>query len=174
MELVTFWEIHVLRKMNGWWWWRWMVTGPASPFLPGWQLSTTTSPTCCSSTQPNPPQPRLPLSPRRRLSISSIFSAGDISPNQKKCTNSRAMFCCQQPISTPSAPTFSPAPLCFLETLGFLLCTTCQLKTSSLFALLPFFLESYRVLDFFPLTPVLGAESSLLLLLFKPRLLSPS
>ena len=103
--------------MNGWWWWRWMVTGPASPFLPGWQLSTTTSPTCCSSTQPNPPQPRLPLSPRRRLSISSIFSAGDISPNQKMYTNSRAMFCCQQPISTPSAPTFSPAPLCFLETL---------------------------------------------------------
>ena len=162
--------------MNGWRWWRWMVTGPASPFLPGWQLTTTTSPTCCSSsTQPNPPQPRLPLSPRRRLSISSIFSAGDISPNQKMYTNSRAMFCCQQPISTPSAPTFSPAPLCFLETL-FRFSALYNLSAEDLlfFTLLPFFLESSRVLDFFPLTPVLGAESSLLLLLFKPRLLSPS
>ena len=151
-----------------------MVTGPASPFLPGWQLSTTTSPTCCSSTQPNPPQPRLPLSPRRRLSISSIFSAGDISPNQKKCTNSRAMFCCQQPISTPLPPLSLRRRFVSWKLLVFPLCTACQLKTSSLFTLLPFFLESYRVLDFFPLTPVLGAESSLLLLLFKPRLLSPS
>ena len=164
-----------MRKMNGWWWWRWMVTGPASPFLPGWQLSTTTSPTCCSSsTQPNPPQPRLPLSPRRRLSISSIFSADDISPNQKKCTNSRAMFCCQQPISTPSAPTFSPAPLCFLETLGFSALYSLSAEDLLSFYSASVFLESYRVLDFFPLTPVLGAESSLLLLLFKPRLLSPS
>ena len=133
-----------------------MVTGPASPFLPGWQLSTTTSPTCCSSTQPNPPQPRLPLSPRRRLSISSIFSAGDISPNQKKYTNSRAMFCCQQPISTPSAPTFSPAPLCFLETLGFPLCTACQLKTSSLFTLLPFFFRILPCFRFLSLDPGAG------------------
>ena len=151
-----------------------MVTGPASPFLPGWQLSTTTSPTCCSSTQPNPPQPRLPLSPRRRLSISSIFSAGDISPNQEKYTKSRAMFCCQQPISTPLPPLSLRRRFVSWKLLVFPLCTTCQLKTSSLLFCFRFFLESYRVLDFFPLTPVLGAESSLLLLLFKPRLLSPS
>ena len=133
-----------------------MVTGPASPFLPGWQLSTTTSPTCCSSTQPNPPQPRLPLSPRRRLSISYIFSAGDISPNQKMYTNSRAMFCCQQPISTPLPPLSLRRRFVSRKLLVFPLCTTCQLKTSSLFTLLPFFFRILPCFRFLSLDPGAG------------------
>ena len=142
--------------MNGWWWWRWMVTGPASPFLPGWQLSTTTSPTCCSSTQPNPPQPRLPLSPRRRLSISSIFSAGDISPIRRSTPKVEPCSVANNPFQPPLPPLSLRRRFVSWKLLVFPLCTTCQLKTSSPFTLLLFFFRILPCFRFLSLDPGAG------------------